>query len=40
MDGKTQIGLYTILPLPILHRVWHTHGGYRGRGVYCAIIVH
>jgi len=28
-----QLGLYTILPLPILYSVWHTKGGSGGRHV-------
>jgi len=34
----TQLRTYTILPLPILHGVWHTQGG-RGGFVYCGIDV-
>ena len=33
-----QLGLYTILPVPILYGLWHTQGG-SARGVFCAIAV-
>jgi len=32
------VGLYTILPSPILYGVWHTKGGSVG-GVYCEMGV-
>ena len=37
-DYGVYLGLYTILPLPILYGVWQTKGG-RGGVVYCAIYV-
>ena len=35
---KGQVGLYTMLLLPILYGVWHTKGGWGG-GAYCPIVV-
>jgi len=32
------IGLYRILPIPILYNAWHTNRGLGGV-VYCAIVV-
>jgi len=32
---RKQVGLYTILPIPILYSVWHTKGG-SGGGSYLA----
>jgi len=33
-----EVGLYTILPSPILYGVWHTKKGSVG-GVYCSMVV-
>ena len=33
--GHLELGLYTILPSPILYGVWHTKGGLGG-GAYIA----
>ena len=35
----SRLGLYTILPSPILYGVWHKQGGSVGVAVYCAMGV-
>jgi len=37
--GAWQLGLYTVLLLPILYGVWHTKGRSKGEVVYCPIAV-
>ena len=34
---RVEVGLYTILLLPILYGVWHMKEG-RGEGIYCANV--
>jgi len=38
LSTSPRVGLYTILPPPILYGVWHEKGGSVG-GVYCAMGV-
>jgi len=37
--GDAHLGLYTTLTSPIVYSVWHTGGGGRWGGVYCAMVV-
>jgi len=37
--NRFKVGLYTMMPSPIVYGVCHAKGGSVGGGVYCAMVV-